>query len=221
MKIEGAHLCLVYDRNSDEETFALKDVAIALNDQGVTGLTGPSGSGKSSLLYLLSGLRRPTSGTLFYDNRDTDSYTQEEIENLRRQKFGFIFQRPYLINYLNVLDNVMVGCVKKNRESEKKALDLLDRLNLSQQAYRRPHRLSVGQKQKIAVIRALMNDPEVIFADEPTASLDQQSAMEVISVLKMNRQKTAVLIVTHDKSILQSTDFQIELRNGSRIVSRA
>lgn len=217
MIIEASNLCLVYDQFSDEETYALQNVDVRLPNQGIIGITGPSGSGKSSLLHLLSNLREPTSGTIYYNDIDLSTYSPEELESIRRQRFGFIFQRSFLIDYLSVLDNILVGCSQRNQAAEAKAADLLGQLGLQKQAWKKPGQLSVGQRQKIAVIRALMNDPEVIFADEPTASLDHRSALEVMAVLEMRKIQSTILIVTHDQSLLKSVDDLVELRDGRRV----
>lgn len=214
MRIEGSEISLVYDMSKDEETYALRDVNIALGSNGVTGLTGPSGSGKSSLLYILSGLKKPTSGTVYYDDVDIESLPPSERDRLRRIKFGFIFQRHFLIDYMTILDNVLVGLGKNSVDSESKAMELLEKLKIAHHAKKKPYQLSGGQRQRAAVARALINNPSVIFADEPTASLDHRNAMEVMRILDEFKEKASILVVTHDKSILENAGKIIELWDG-------
>lgn len=214
MRIEGSEISLVYDMSKDEETYALRDVKIALGSKGVTGLIGPSGSGKSSLLYILSGLKKPTSGTVYYDDVDIESLPPLERDSLRRNKFGFIFQRHFLIDYMTILDNVLVGLGKNSGDSESKAMELLEKLKIAHHAKKKPYQLSGGQRQRAAVARALINNPSVIFADEPTASLDHRNAMEVMRILDEFKEKASILVVTHDKSILENAGKIIELWDG-------
>ena len=214
MIIEGKEITLVYDMNMEEETYALKNASISLNRNEMTAIIGPSGSGKSSLLYILSGLKKPTSGTVYYDDVDIEALPDFEKDTLRKNKFGFIFQRHFLIDYLNVLDNVLVGLNKNDRESIDKALTLLEKLKISHLAKKKPFQLSGGQRQRTAVARALINDPSVIFADEPTASLDHRNALDVMKVLEEYRNSTTILVVTHDLSILENVDRTVEIWDG-------
>lgn len=214
MKIDGRELSLVYDINMEEETYALRNVNITLGNHGMTGLMGPSGSGKSSLLYVLAGLKKPTSGTVYFDDMDIESLQPEAMDSIRRNKFGFIFQKHFLIDYLTVLDNVLVGLNRHDRDSIAKAMVLLEKFKIVHLANKKPYQLSVGQRQRIAVARALINDPSVIFADEPTASLDHRNAADVMRVLEEFKGRASILIVTHDKSILEHADRIMEMWDG-------
>ena len=206
MRIDGQNLNLIYDMETDSETIALDNVSIACETPGISGIIGPSGSGKSSLLYVLSGLKKPTSGTVYYDDMDIDAYSPDQREQLRKRSFGFIFQKHFLIDYLTVLDNVLVPLNRKSPESCAFALSLLDRLGLGKLAGKMPQALSCGQRQRVAVARALVNRPAVIFADEPTASLDHGNAMEVMRVLEDFREQAVILVVTHDRDVLRYSD---------------
>lgn len=217
MIIEGRELSLVYDMNLEEETYALRNMNITLKKHGMTGIMGPSGSGKSSLLYVLSGLKKPTSGTVFYDDIDIESLQSAAMDSIRRNKFGFIFQKHFLIDYLSVLDNVLVGINRHDRDSIAKAMLLLEKFSVAHLADKKPTQLSVGQRQRIAVARALINEPSVIFADEPTASLDHTNAREVMKVLGEFKERASILIVTHDRSILDQADHIIEVWDGKSV----
>lgn len=208
---------LIYDLNKEECTYAFKNIDICLNAHETVGIMGPSGCGKSSLLYVLSGMRKPTGGTVYYDDMDIDYYTLNEKANIRRSKFGLIFQKHFLIEYLSVLENVLTSINSRKKEDIEKAMNILETLKISHLADRRPGQISCGQRQRAAIARALMNNPEVIFADEPTASLDHNNAMEVIHILDKFKEKATIVIATHDRTILKNTDRIIELWDGCAV----
>ncbi|MDP4180364.1 MAG: ABC transporter ATP-binding protein [Bacillota bacterium] len=214
MIIEGKELTLVYGIDKDDETYALKNVNIKLTEGEMVGIIGPSGSGKSSLLYILSGMKTPTTGNVFYKDMVFGSISDNERAKIRKQEFGFIFQRHFLIDYLSVIDNVLVTSNSKEDAMVSKAMTILEKLNIKQLSRRRPYELSGGQRQRVAIARALINNPKVIFADEPTASLDHKNAMEVMSVIEEYKQNSTILIVTHDRSILQNSDRVISVWDG-------
>lgn len=213
--IEGSDLSLIYDIGKEQETYAVRNANIKLNYGEVVGVVGPSGSGKSSLLYLLSGLKSPTLGTVYYRDSDLESLSEQERSALRKNNFGFIFQRHFLIDYLTIFDNVLLASNEKNlADAKDRTSGLLKRLGLERLAPKRPAQLSVGQRQKVAIARALINNPSIIFADEPTASLDHEAARSIMDMLEENREKTAIVVVTHDKSILGNADKVIEMWDG-------
>ena len=214
MVIEGKDLNLIYDLNKDVATHALRDINITIDTGSFTGILGPSGSGKSSLLYVLSGLKKPSSGTVYYNDADIESYSREKQDALRKNSFGFIFQKHFLINYMSALDNVLIAADKRKKDSAKLACLLLDQLGLKHLAHRKPFQLSGGQRQRVAVARALINRPSVIFADEPTASLDHDNAHEVMDILESFKNETSLIIVTHDRTILENADSILEMWDG-------
>lgn len=217
MQITGRELSLIYDLNKEECTYAFKDIELCLNKRETVGVMGPSGCGKSSLLYVLSGMRKPTGGTVYYDDIDIGCYTENEKANIRKSRFGLIFQKHFLIEYLTVLDNVLTSVNSRKKEEIEKAMEILETLKISHLAGRRPGQISCGQRQRAAVARALMNDPEVIFADEPTASLDHKNSMEVIHILEKYKEKAAVVIATHDRTILKNADRILKLWDGCAV----
>lgn len=164
--IEAESASLVY-HDHGREVFAVDGVDLEVRPGEFLGILGPSGSGKSSLLYLLSGLKTPTSGRLRYAGRDLASLTDGERSGLRLREFGFVFQQPYLLGYLNALENVLLA---STGNSSVGARSLLDSLGLADKERRYPHELSGGERQRVCVARALLGSPRVIFADEPTAS---------------------------------------------------
>jgi putative ABC transport system ATP-binding protein len=215
MIIEGADLSLIYDIDKEYETYALRNLNIKLKEGEVVGIVGPSGSGKSSLLYVLSGLKSPTMGTVYYRDMDMESLSEQQRTDLRRNNFGFIFQRHFLIDYMTVFDNVLLANNEKDFKTARiKTQELLERLNMQKLAKKKPAQLSGGQRQRAAIARALINNPSIIFADEPTASLDHRNAREVMDMLEEQRGKTTVLVVTHDESILENADRVLEMWDG-------
>jgi putative ABC transport system ATP-binding protein len=215
--LEARDLNLIYGNNHDTEQYALREINFSAPHGEMIGLIGPSGSGKSSLLYILSGLKKPTTGTVYYQNHPLEALSFNDLAALRRQDFGFIFQRHFLIEYLNVIDNCL-AVVNQNTVSWKKtAMDCLEMLGIAELANKKTWQMSVGQRQKVAIARALVNQPKVIFADEPTASLDHQNARMIMEVLASLKGQTTILIATHDHSILEPTDRIVQMWDG-RIV---
>lgn len=212
-KIEN--LNLVYDIGKDAQTYALRDINISLDGNRLVGIMGPSGSGKSSLLYALAGLKVPTSGTVSYKGTSYNELSKSKNTELRRKEFGFIFQRHFLIDYMTVIDNVLTPVNDDSEEYKSKALNLLNRLGIEHLADKKPHQLSGGQRQKVAIARALINDPKVVFADELTAALDHNSAKEVMKLLDEFKSDALIIVVTHDASILKNADDVINIWDGS------
>ncbi len=209
------HLSLIYDIEKEEKVCAVNDVTIQLPDKGMIGIIGPSGSGKSSLMYCLSTLKKATSGEIFYNGKDYRTLSHAELETLRRERFGFVFQHHFLIGYMNVLDNVIVAAKGSIAEARERAQELLQALSIrSSELKKKPGQLSGGQRQRCAIARALMNRPEVVFADEPTASLDHENAFQVMHYLQEYAKEHLVLIITHDHSILKEADRVIEIWDG-------
>ena len=208
-------LSMIYDMNTDSKTYALKEINLTLPDKGLIGIIGPSGSGKSTLMYCLSTLREPTEGSIIYNGIEITAVTGKERERLRRTEFGFIFQKHYLVPYMSALDNVMVAATGSKNEVQEKASALLAELGLSEKEFaKKPARLSGGQCQRTAIARAMINDPKVVFADEPTASLDHENAFNVMRILKKYSEKRLVMVITHDKSILTDADLVLEIWDG-------
>lgn len=215
MLIEGEDLSLIYDIGKELETYAVRNANLRIDSGELIGIVGPSGSGKSSLLYLLSGLKSPTLGSVYYKNNDLEAFNDLDRSRLRKENFGFIFQRHFLIDYMTVFDNILLASNEKElRSAKEQTTILLQKLNMEKLAKKKPAQLSGGQRQKVAIARALINKPRVIFADEPTASLDHETAHEIMDMLEEHRENTTVLVVTHDKSILSNATRIIEMWDG-------
>ncbi|TCT16042.1 putative ABC transport system ATP-binding protein [Natranaerovirga pectinivora] len=212
---EIKNLSLIYDMDKTEKVCAVNNVSLSLPDTGLIGLIGPSGSGKSSFMYCLSTLKVPTSGSISYQRKDFATLSNKEMELIRRQEFGFVFQRHFLIGYMTALDNVIVAANKEDGSKEKGS-EILNQLGIKASDIRKkPKQLSGGQRQRCAIARALMNSPKVLFADEPTASLDHETAYMVMDYLKSYAKEHLVLVITHDRTILKDVDMVIEMWDGN------
>lgn len=194
------------------EIHACRDIDMQVTDNEFVGILGPSGSGKSSLLYLLSGLKNPTSGEVMFRGKSYKSLSDQERSNLRLREFGFVFQQPYLVGYLTALENVLLVDNSSN-DAIHRAEFLLDSLGLGDRMNRMPSELSGGEKQRVCVARALMSSPSVVFADEPTASLDHSGGLAVVSLLRQHH-RGAVVMVTHDPSMLEDADRIFTIAEG-------
>lgn len=196
----------------------LSDITLTIPDGQFVSLTGRSGAGKSSLLYVLSTLDDPTSGVLCYDGKDATKMTSKELHEFRNTRMGFVFQFHYLIAELTVIENVLVPTRKFHHEKTKRARAemLIERFGLKDKLYRYPRQLSGGEMQRIAIARALIMQPQYLFADEPTGALDTANAETVLSILQEvnQRDKTTVIMVTHDPDFAKLAERQIKLADG-------
>ncbi|MCG7392778.1 ABC transporter ATP-binding protein [Microvirga sp. ACRRW] len=202
----------------------VRDVSLTIGDREFVAITGPSGSGKSSLLYLLGLLDRPTSGTLRISGQDTSQLDDDALARLRLESLGFVFQFHFLLPEFSVLKNVELPMRKAGRlsasEMSERAAGLLEELGLAGHLDKHPDQLSGGQRQRVAVARALANDPHVVLADEPTGSLDSKSSEQVFKILQdlVKKHGKTVLAVTHDMDIAARVDRRIHLVDG-KVVS--
>lgn len=198
----------------------VKEVSVTIAEREFVAVTGPSGSGKSSLLYLLGLLDRPTSGTLMIRGRDTDLMDEQERAATRLENIGFVFQFHFLLPEFTARENVEIPMRKLGRlarsEMRQRASDLLEALGLSDHLDKRPDQLSGGQRQRVAVARALANDPPLILADEPTGSLDSNSSEQVFTILEtlVRKQGKTVVAVTHDLDMAARMDRRVQLVDG-------
>lgn len=196
----------------------LKDVSLDIPDGQFVALTGRSGAGKSTLLYVLSSLDNPTSGRVLLSNKATTEMTSKELHAFRNTKMGFVFQFHYLIAELTVIENILVPALKLRQQGtlRARALELIEKFDLSSKVNRYPRQLSGGEMQRVAIARALIMRPEYLFADEPTGSLDTINADSVMNILQeCNKQEgTTVIMVTHDPDFASMAQRQIKLSDG-------
>ncbi len=209
--IQACSASLAYEDHG-REVFACRDIDLEVHENEFLGILGPSGCGKSSLLYLLSGLKIPTGGRVLYDGADLSRMSDDERSTLRISSFSFMFQQPYLLGYLTALENVLVATPKDLNPAG--AMELLERLGLGHKTHRHPHELSGGERQRVCVARALRATPRVIFADEPTASLDHRNGLAVVKLLNSLRGSGSLVMVTHDPTMLTGADRVVRLADG-------
>jgi putative ABC transport system ATP-binding protein len=222
----GIRIEALHKRYGEGETAvdALTSVDLQVAPGEVVGLIGPSGSGKSTLLKCLGAVIEPSSGRMtlgdqvIYDN----GWKIEDLRALRRDKIGFVFQAPYLIPFLDATDNVALLPMlagRSNAEARARALEGLTALDVGHRARAMPAQLSGGEQQRVSIARALVNRPPVILADEPTAPLDSERALAVMSILeRMARQyQTAIIVVTHDEKIIPTFERIYQIRDGRTV----
>ena len=196
------------------------DVSLSIARGEFVSIVGPSGSGKSSLLYLLGLLDRPSSGRLVLDGEDTSAFGEDRLADTRLAKLGFVFQFHFLLPEFSLLDNVALPMRRLARlpdaEQAPRALQLLERLGLAGHAHKQPHQISGGQRQRVAIARALANRPLLILADEPTGNLDSASSQNVRAILRelVDDGDTTVVTVTHDTQFAAGADRVVTLVDG-------
>ena len=204
MNIEAKNLSKIY---GDGENRVVAFISIM----------GPSGSGKSTLLHLLSGLDKPSSGSLTYDGKDIYSYSDKELSAFRRKRIGFIFQQFNLLPVLTAKENIIMPLLlDKQKPDEAYLKQLTELLGIQGRLEHLPHELSGGQQQRVAIARALIAKPDVIFADEPTGNLDSKSGGEVMELLQnvWKKMGKALVVITHDSRIARMADRQFQIVDG-------
>ena len=195
----------------------LTDINFTVASGESVAITGASGSGKSTLLSLLAGLDTPSSGMVEIDGQSLAELDEEGRARLRQDKIGFVFQSFHLIPALNALDNVMLPLeLKGDKKAREQAESLLERVGLSERHEHRPTQLSGGEQQRVAIARAFAGQPEILFADEPTGNLDQNSGENIIELLfELNQEQgTTLILVTHDQSLASACQRHIQLDHG-------
>ncbi|WP_040948871.1 ABC transporter ATP-binding protein [Gorillibacterium massiliense] len=210
------HLSKIYG-SGDTAVKALDDVSFTVEKGQFVAIIGPSGSGKSTLLHILGGVDRPTSGKLFVDNTDVYQLDENKLAIFRRRQIGLIYQFFNLIPVLNVEENITLPLLLDNHKVVPEQLkEIVTALNLENRLSHLPNQLSGGQQQRVSIGRALINNPAIVLADEPTGNLDSQNSHEIIELLKMfNKQYNQTLIViTHDERIALQADRIITIADG-------
>jgi putative ABC transport system ATP-binding protein len=194
---------------------ALDDFSLSLAPGEWIAIMGPSGSGKSTLVNLIGCLDRPTSGEIWLDGENVASISNAELNRVRAEKIGFIFQQFHLIPYLTALENVMLAQYFHSMTDEQEALQSLERVGLRERANHLPSQLSGGEQQRVCIARALINDPRIVLADEPTGNLDAVNEEIVLRLLReLHRQGRTIVMVTHDPVVARLADRRIELHHG-------
>ena len=217
MKIlEIKNLCKVYGKD-EIKVDALKNVSFDVEQGEFVAIVGPSGSGKSTLLHILGGVDSPTSGVVNIAGTDISKLDETKLAIFRRRQIGLIYQFYNLIPILNVEENMTLPLLLDGKKPDKKLLkDLLEKLGLKERLKHLPNQLSGGQQQRVSIGRALMNNPAILLADEPTGNLDSENSKEIVSLLrKFNKENNqTVIIITHDEKIALSADRIITIEDG-------
>ncbi|MFI5332723.1 MAG: ABC transporter ATP-binding protein [Candidatus Babeliales bacterium] len=206
-------------KQGETATYVLTDVNALFTQGGTYAITGASGSGKSTLLYLLAGLDTPTTGNIYFNNELLNTLDEQKRTHLLNQSFGLVFQLPYLIAELSVLENVMLKGIIAGQAHDmciEKAQQLLARIGLQEKAARNPLSLSGGQQQRVAIARALFNKPAFLLADEPTGNLDERTAHSIIDFLLECQQEwgMGMIISSHDAYVADAMQHVLHLHNG-------
>ncbi|MEI7670951.1 MAG: ABC transporter ATP-binding protein [Deltaproteobacteria bacterium] len=216
-------LCLMEDvrktfRMGDDAVEVLKGIDLEIVPGEFAAIMGTSGSGKSTLMNLIGCLDVPTSGRYLLAGREVLGLQDDDLSVLRNAHIGFVFQSFYLLPYATVLENVLLPTLYREKavaHTEERAVELLRLIGLEARMRFRPNRLSGGEQQRVAICRALMNDPELLLADEPTGQLDSKTAAEIMNLLaKMNERGKTVIVVTHDPAIAACAKRIIRIKDG-------
>lgn len=196
---------------------ALNDVSFSVEKGQFVAIIGPSGSGKSTLLHIIGGVDRPTSGKVYVDNTDIFQLDETKLAIFRRRQIGLIYQFYNLIPVLNVRENILLPLLLDGRKIDSGYLDeILKTLNLKDRLEHLPNQLSGGQQQRVSIGRALINNPALVLADEPTGNLDSKSGSEILSLLKLSNKKynQTLIVITHDERIAMQADRIISIEDG-------
>lgn len=198
------------DENKSE---ILKDINTQIKDHSFTVILGASGSGKSTLLNLISGLEHPDSGNILYDNHDITSFSDEQLTSFRKENIGFIFQQYYLLPNMNVEKNVKMGADLANNKDYK---SIIEAVGLKEKSHKYPSQLSGGEQQRVSIARALAKKPKVLFLDEPTGALDEQTGRSVLHyICKLHKEYGfTIVMVTHNQNIAEMADTVIMMNSG-------
>ncbi|MED3793105.1 ABC transporter ATP-binding protein [Niallia alba] len=208
--------------DGDTTVTILKDISFSLNRGEFIAIVGPSGSGKSTLLSIIGALLSPSSGKVIIDKSNIADYKPAKLTSVRRDKIGFVFQSSNLIPYLTVKDQLMlIGNIsnQNNKIYDKRSTELIQHLGLNHRLKTFPNQLSGGEKQRVAIARAFMNDPDIVLADEPTASLDSERGKQVVNMIakEVKSRNKAAIMVTHDERMLHVCDRVLHLEDGKLV----
>jgi len=220
--IIGEHIVKSFGEG-DKKRNVLDGASVDINEGEFVAIMGPSGSGKSTLMFALSGMDSVDGGRIIFDGNDLSSIGEVELSDIRRTKMGFVFQQPTMLKNLNILDNIILPSMRDNRknvaEISEKARALMNRVGIAELEMRDITQVSGGQLQRAGICRALLNNPKIIFGDEPTGALNSKSAQEIMDIFsEINAGGTAIMLVTHDAKVAARTERVMFMRDG-KIVS--
>ena len=216
--IELENINKIYQTGKNELQ-VLFDICLQIYEGDFISIVGPSGSGKTTLLNIMACLDRPTSGKYFLGGKNVKSKSNDDLSKIRNKSIGFIFQSFNLISRHTAIENVQMPLQYSDtldkKERNKKALECLERVDLSNRATPHPNELSGGQQQRVAIARSLINNPDIILADEPTGNLDSKTSADIINLLKkLHESGKTIIIITHDESIAREAMDTIRIKDG-------
>lgn len=206
-----------------EKVNILDNVSVSVEKGEFVSIMGPSGSGKSTLMYILSGMDDSENGKTIFDEKDLCELNEKELAEIRRTKMGFVFQQPSFLKNLNILDNIIITSVRSDKKNVKaiteKGKELMKKVGIDGLENREVSQVSGGQLQRAGICRALMNNPKIIFGDEPTGALNSKSAQEIMDIFRdINKEGTSIVLVTHDAKVAAQTE-RIMFMSDGKIVS--
>ncbi len=216
--LEAKDLCKTFSNGSVQQ-HVLKNLNISIREGDYTVIMGSSGSGKSTLLYALSGMDRPTLGSICFRGEEISGYSNDRLAVFRRKNCGFVFQQNYLNDSMSVMDNILVSGLLSNRNRKEVAQtgkELLRSVGLDEMVFQKfPTQLSGGEQQRVAIVRALINAPQILFADEPTGALNSQNADNVLDMLtRFHQDGQSIVMVTHDMKSARRANRVLYLKDG-------
>ena len=204
---------------NEKDINVLKNINFKIYSGELVSLTGPSGSGKSTLLHIIALLDKPTNGEIFFKNKNFSKSSEKEKDSIRKKGISIIYQNHNLLSDFTALENVMMPLLNIGyswKESLSKAMKTLTLVNLSKRFEHFPSQLSGGEQQRVAVARAIITEPDLILADEPTGSLDRKTADEIFSLfLKLRSKKRAILYATHNRDLSKRADYKLNILDGN------
>ena len=214
--IQLKNVSKTYSNIGQKPVYAVKEATLVIKKGEFVAITGPSGSGKSSLMNILGMLDKPTKGEYYFENAGMNTLSEDEMAGIRNKKIGFVFQKFHLLPKTTALENVELPLLYSDRKNIRKmALEALRQVGLSDRATHRANELSGGQQQRVAIARALVNEPDIIFADEPTGNLDVASGQEIMKIFQsLNDAGKTIVVITHDRSVASFAKRTITILDG-------
>lgn len=214
--IKLKNISKTYSKKGQKPVLAVKNTNLVIKKGEFIAIVGPSGSGKSTLMNILGLLDRPSIGEYYFENKDINALSEDELAMIRNKKIGFVFQQFHLLPKTTALENVELPLIYSDKKDIRSlAMKALDQVGLTDRATHRANELSGGQQQRVAIARALVNEPEIIFADEPTGNLDSESGREIIKIFQaLNKYGKTIILVTHDQTVAAVAERTIRMQDG-------
>jgi putative ABC transport system ATP-binding protein len=214
--IQFKNVSRTYSNNGQKPVQALKNANLVIKKGEFVAIIGPSGSGKSSMMNILGMLDRPSEGEYYFENKEVNSLSEDELAAIRNKKVGFVFQKFHLLPRTTALENVELPLLYSDRKNIRSlAMEALKQVGLEDRAKHHTNELSGGQQQRVAIARALVNEPDIIFADEPTGNLDSTTSLEIINIFKvLNDAGKTIVLITHDQNVAAFAKRIIRIYDG-------